>query len=116
MPDYFATVKFLIEPLLDRPDALRVDCETNAKGDRTWVRIAFDASDKGRVFGRGGRTIQAIRTVVTTAAQLAGQTVYFDVYDPDPTTKFSDKPSDKFNDREVKQERVRSPVRRKRVD
>lgn len=116
MPDYFALVKFLIEPLLEQPDAIRVDCETNAKGDRTWVRVAFAASDKGRVFGRGGRTIQAIRTVLTTAAQLAGQTVCFDIYDPDPTAKFSDKPTHKSNDREVKQERVRSPIRRKRVD
>ncbi len=108
MPDYAALVRFLVEPLLEKPDALRTDCETNAKGDRVWVRVAFDAADKGRVFGRGGRTIQAIRTVVQTAALNSSQTVHFDVYDPNPLEKSIDK--------EVKKDRDRSSIRRKRVD
>lgn len=87
MPDYLALVRFLIEPLLDRPSALSLDCETNSAGDRLRVRIAFDALDKGRVLGRHGRTIQAIRTVVTTTAQSASQVVHLDIYDPNPTEK-----------------------------
>lgn len=109
MPDYSALVRFLIEPLLDRPDALRTDCETNAKGDRVWIRVAFDALDKGRVFGRGGRTIQAIRTVVQTAAQNSSQIVHFDVYDSNPLEK-------PIVEKEVKKDRDRSSIRRKRVD
>ncbi len=108
VPDYIALVKFLIEPLLDRPDALSIDCEINAKGDRVRIRLAFDLGDKGRVFGRNGRNIQAVRTIVTTAAQASDQTVYFDIYDPNPTEKFVEK--------EVKHNTVPSPIKRKRID
>jgi predicted RNA-binding protein YlqC (UPF0109 family) len=47
---------------------------------RAWVRIAFNSIDKEKVFGRGGRNIQAIRTVIAAAAELAGQSVYLDIY------------------------------------
>lgn len=108
MPDYTALIKFLLEPLLDSPDALRLDCETNTKGDRTMVRIAFDAADKGRVVGRNGRTLQAIRTVVNTAAQSANQVVHLEVFDPNP--------GDRHADKEVKHSHGRSLPRRKQVD
>ena len=89
MPDYIALVKFLMEPLLDHPDALKVHCENNSKGDRLWIRVAFDASEKGRVFGRNGRTIQAIRTVISTSALNSGQIVQFEVFDPNPPERDS---------------------------
>jgi len=89
VPDYIALVKFLMEPLLDQPEALKVHCETNPKGDRLWIRVAFDSTEKGRVFGRNGRTIQAMRTVINTAALNSGQTVQFEVFDPNPSDKES---------------------------
>lgn len=79
-PDYVELVSFLVKPFLEFPDDLRVDCETRSNHSRVWVRLAFAKSDIGRVFGRGGRTIQAIRTVVEAAAQAAGQSVYLDIY------------------------------------
>ncbi|MEE3715434.1 KH domain-containing protein [Tumidithrix elongata RA019] len=132
MPDYIALTKFLVQPLLDNPDALRIDCETNAKGDRIWVRLAFAPEDKGRAFGRGGRTIQAIRALVLAAAQTTGQELRFDVYDPNPSDKSFDKPSDRErssnresssrnredrNGEEVKRDRPRipGPVKRNQV-
>lgn len=42
--------------------------------------MAFDDPDKGRVYGRGGRNIQAIRTVLEAAAQTAGESIYLDIY------------------------------------
>ncbi|CAN1209725.1 hypothetical protein TUMEXPCC7403_05835 [Tumidithrix helvetica PCC 7403] len=108
MPDYIALTKFLVQPLLDNPDALRIDCETNAKGDRIWVRLAFAPEDKGRAFGRGGRTIQAIRALVLAAAQTTGQELRFDVYDPSPSDKSSDKSFDKSSDRESSSNRESS--------
>jgi len=102
--NYITLVKFLIEPLLENPDELKFDCETNTKGDRIWIRVAFDSSDKGRIFGRNGRTIQAIRTLLTTAANNHNQIVRFDVFDPEPITekstdKFGVKPSEISTDR-----------------
>ncbi len=79
-PDYAALVKFLVQPFLETPDSLRVDCEVSLARGRVLVRLAFEGTDKGRVFGRGGRNIQAIRTVLTAAAQMAGYSVHLDVF------------------------------------
>ena len=79
-PDYESLSRFLVQPFLESPDALRLDCETSPNKTRVWVRLAFEGSDKGRVFGRGGRNIQAIRTVLSAIAQLAGQSIHLDVY------------------------------------
>jgi uncharacterized protein len=84
--NYITLVKFLLEPLLQNPNALKVDCETNAKGDRLWLRVAFEPSEKGRIFGRNGRTIQAIRNLLATAGSQHNQVVCFDVFDPEPAT------------------------------
>lgn len=77
--DYAKLVRFLFQPLLESQDSLSVDCETSQNTARIWIRVAFEG-DKGRVFGRGGRNIQAIRTVITAAATLAGHSVYLDIY------------------------------------
>ena len=78
-PDYAGLVRFLIKPFLEAPDSLRVDCEISPKR-RVWIRLAFDGSDKGRVFGRGGRNIQAIRTVLEAAAQAVGESTHLEIY------------------------------------
>lgn len=82
-PDYAGLVRFLIQPFLESPESLKVDCEVSANRPRIWIRLAFDSSDKGRVFGRGGRNIQAIRTVLAAAAQSSSQTIYLDVFGGD---------------------------------
>ncbi len=80
IPDYVGLVNFLMQPFLESPDTLSVDCEISRSTKRVWIRIAFDSADKGKVFGRGGRNIQAIRTVISMAAQAAGQSAYLDIY------------------------------------
>ncbi|AFY52951.1 putative RNA-binding protein (contains KH domain) [Rivularia sp. PCC 7116] len=79
-PDYVGLVNFLMQPFLESPESLSVDCEISRSTKRAWIRIAFDSADKGKVFGRGGRNIQAIRTVISAAAQAAGQSAYLDIY------------------------------------
>ncbi|MEC4805468.1 MAG: KH domain-containing protein [Jaaginema sp. PMC 1079.18] len=83
-PDYTQLVRFLMEPLLDSPELLKIDCEVVNQGKRVWVRVAFAQTDRGRLFGRGGRNIQAIRTVLQTATPRAGS-VYLDIYSPPET-------------------------------
>ncbi|MGD1873392.1 MAG: KH domain-containing protein [Mastigocoleus sp.] len=80
MPDYAELLNFLMQPFLDSPETLSIDCELSQNSQRVWIRIAFDDTDKGKVFGRGGRNIQAIRTVVAAAAKIARQSVYLDIY------------------------------------
>jgi len=79
-PNYVGLVEFLVQPFLESPESLSVDCEMSQTLKRAWVRIAFNSTDKEKVFGRGGRNIQAIRTVIAAAAELAGQSVYLDIY------------------------------------
>lgn len=81
IPDYLGLVDFLIKPLLESPDSLHVDCEV-VNPQRIWIRLAFEGEDLGRIVGRGGRNLQAIRQVLITAAALAGQTVHLDIYEP----------------------------------
>jgi uncharacterized protein len=102
-PDYESLIRFLVQPFLESPDALRLDCETSPNKTRVWVRLAFEDVDKRRVFGRGGRNIQAIRTVLSAIAQLAGQSIHLDVYGS-PSSTAIDEP-----------ERERTPSAPRRV-
>jgi hypothetical protein len=78
--NYTELVRFLLQPFLDTPESLKVDCEIIPSTSRVWIRLAFDTADRGRVYGRGGRNIQAIRTVLEATAQGAGQTIHLDIY------------------------------------
>jgi len=80
-PDYDGLVRFLIEPLLESPELLSFDCESVPSTKRVWIRLAFEENDKGRIYGRGGRNIQAVKTVLETAAIMAGDTLYIEIYD-----------------------------------
>jgi uncharacterized protein len=77
--DYAELVRFLVTPFLEEPDKLSIHCETYANG-KIWVRLAFAETDKGHVFGRNGRTIQAMRSLVEAAGKLADQSVHLEVF------------------------------------
>lgn len=79
-PDYIGLVKSLLEPFLDQSESLSVHCEHLPSTNKIWLRVAFDAADKGKVFGRGGRNIQAVSTILKTAAIGANQSLHLDVY------------------------------------
>lgn len=83
-PDYCGLVAYLVKPFLESPDSLKVDCEVSPRSLRVLVRVAFEGEDKGRVFGRGGRNIQAVRTVLQAIAQVAGQTAHLEVFGGQP--------------------------------
>lgn len=79
-PDYGSLVRYLVQPFLDSPDSLRVDCEISPRTQRVLIRVAFEGEDKGRVFGRGGRNIQAVRTVLQAIAQTAGHSAHLEIF------------------------------------
>ncbi|ADI63472.1 KH domain-containing protein [Trichormus azollae] len=108
-PNYIGLVKFLVQPFLESPESLRVDCEMSHILKRAWIRIAFDPADKGKVFGRGGRNIQAIRTVVAAAAELAGQSVYLEIYGSSSQSR------DGMSFDEEQEERIPPPRSRERT-
>lgn len=79
-PDYAGLVKFLVQPFLEATDSLKVDCEVAPRTRRVLIRLAFEGEDKGRVFGRGGRNIQAIRTALQAVAQTAGYSAHLEIF------------------------------------
>lgn len=79
-PDYEGLVSYLMKPFLDSPEALKTDVERLADKQRVLLRVAFSEADRGRMFGRGGRNIQAIRTVLQATAALCDEKVALDVY------------------------------------
>lgn len=83
-PDYEQLARFLIEPFLENPQSLSINSEVNPQSKKVWLRVAFDQGDRGKVFGRGGRNIQAIRTTIQTAAAAQGESVFLDIYSDDP--------------------------------
>lgn len=80
-PNYIQLAQFLLQPLLKFPQSLSIDCEQCNNNQQILLRVAFEEADQGRVFGRGGRNIQAIRKVLEVAASNAGQSLYLDVYE-----------------------------------
>lgn len=82
--DYEKLVRFLVEPFLDNPEALSIHSEVNLSNQKIWLRVAFDKGDRGKVFGRGGHTIQAIRTTIQTSAAAHGESVFLDIYSDEP--------------------------------
>ncbi|MGD1867823.1 MAG: KH domain-containing protein [Phormidesmis sp.] len=86
MADYEALARFLMEPFLDKPEVLKFHVESLAGGKKLWLRAAFDEDeDKGRVFGRGGRNIKAVRQAIMAAGKLEGMTVNLNVFgEPQP--------------------------------
>ena len=81
--DYERLVKFLIEPFLEDPTSLCINSEKIKDKKKVWLRVAFDKSDRGKVFGRGGRNIQAIRNVLETAAAINQESIFLDIYSED---------------------------------
>lgn len=89
--DFEAIARFLMAPFLDQPEVLKFHSETLLGGKKLWLRAAFDeGEDKGRVFGRGGRNINAIRTVIASAAKLSEMTVNLSVFG-EPVAERSDR-------------------------
>ncbi|MEM9944452.1 MAG: KH domain-containing protein [Cyanobacteria bacterium P01_D01_bin.36] len=86
MADYEALARFLMEPFLDKPEMLKFHVESLAGGKKLWLRAAFDEDeDKGRVFGRGGRNIKAVRQAIMAAGKLEEMTVNLNVFgEPQP--------------------------------
>jgi uncharacterized protein len=73
-------LEYLARTLVDDPDAVRV--EQFDEDDGTVVlELSVAEDDYGKVIGRGGRTANALRTVVKAAAAKEGCRVFLDIVD-----------------------------------
>lgn len=77
-----ALLEYLARSLVDDPDAVVV--ESFEEDDGTVVlELTVGDGDAGKVIGRGGRTVGALRTVVKAAAVREQRRVLVDVIDAD---------------------------------
>jgi predicted RNA-binding protein YlqC (UPF0109 family) len=73
-------LEYLAEGLVDDPE--QVSVERFDEQDATIVlELAVGPDDYGKIIGRGGRTAQALRTIVKAAAAHEGRRVLVDIVD-----------------------------------
>lgn len=65
-----ALIEYIAKSLVDRPDQVAITA-TDAEGGRLF-ELTVAPDDIGKVIGRDGRTVNAIRTLVAIAAQRKG--------------------------------------------
>ena len=71
-------LEYLARALVDEPE--RVEVEEFEEDDGTLVlELSVDDDDYGQVIGRGGRTAQALRTVIKAAAVKDNRRVLIDI-------------------------------------
>ena len=72
-------VRYMACSLVDHPD--QVTLTTATKNDLTIIQIHCVKKDIGKLIGKSGKTITALRTLVSSAASHARQRVTVDVMD-----------------------------------
>ena len=78
MPDYGAIVEYIVRRLVNQPDEVIVTSECNKTG-ATMITISTAQDDVGRVIGKHGTTINAIRLLVKAASVKPGEKVDVDL-------------------------------------
>ena len=74
-----AVVEVVVRALVDNPDAVQVT-ESQRRG-MTMIELTTAPGDMGKVIGRQGRTVSALRTLVTLTAEKHGQRAQLDLRD-----------------------------------
>ena len=77
MVNYKELVEFIVKHLVTQPDTVEVECSEEDGGSKILIRVAHE--DVGRVIGKRGATINAIRLLAKAAAVKAGERVDVDM-------------------------------------
>lgn len=70
-------IAYIIKNLVDSPDSVQVKCLEGDRGIIVEVRVAD--GDVGKVVGRQGRTIDALRTIAATIGARMGRRIRLEV-------------------------------------
>ena len=73
-------VASVIRPLIDNPDDLVIDARETEDGS-IFVEVRVNEEDAGKVIGRQGRVIKAIRTLARAAASSTNTHVDVELLD-----------------------------------
>ncbi|MGD9667021.1 KH domain-containing protein [Candidatus Nomurabacteria bacterium] len=78
MPDYIELVDLIVRRLVTKPDEVKISEERSDSG-AILLTIKVSGEDIGRVIGKKGSTINAIRHVAKAASVKSGEKVDVDV-------------------------------------
>jgi len=78
MPDYIELVDLIVRRLVTKPDEVKVS-ENRSDSGAVLLSIKVAEEDIGRVIGKKGSTINAIRHVAKAASIKSGEKVDVDV-------------------------------------
>ena len=67
MVDAKDLLELMAKALVDKPDLIRVD--EVEEGESTVLEIHMDPEDVGKIIGKQGRTVRALRTILDAAGQ-----------------------------------------------
>ncbi len=70
-------VEYIAKSIVNEPDAVTVEEETNEDGITLKLRVADD--DKGRIIGKQGQIAQAMRTLLRVKAAKAATRVRLEI-------------------------------------
>jgi len=59
-------VEYVVKQLVNKPEAASV--AISKSNDKTLIEISVDEADRGKVIGRSGQTIKALRMLVSAVA------------------------------------------------
>ena len=75
-----AVLKFIVERIVDEPEKIAIAATTeDDRGPVLLLRVAED--DRGKIIGRQGRIVHAIRTIVKAASVGTGEKVNVEILD-----------------------------------
>ena len=77
MASYKELVEFVAKYLVTQPDTVSVESSDGENGIKIMIRVAHE--DVGRIIGKRGATINAIRLLAKAAAVKAGERVDVDI-------------------------------------
>ena len=77
MADYKELVEFVAKHLVTQTDVVTVESSEGENGIKIMIRVAHE--DVGRIIGKRGATINAIRLLAKAAAVKAGERVDVDI-------------------------------------
>ena len=77
MVNYKELVEFIVKHLVTQPDSVGVEVSEEEGGSKILIRVAHE--DVGRVIGKRGATINAVRLLAKAAAVKAGERVDVDI-------------------------------------
>ncbi len=83
--DFEAFLKDVLTPMLDHPEALRV--EVKGEGKKREVVIFAEPTDRGRIIGKSGRMISSLRVLAQAAGEKQGLFVNLELFDEDETDR-----------------------------